>query len=123
MMSQIIYLSERISKMEKDEITHEEKVPEIPTLDLFLDYGPMRIEGLPATELYHDILKKKDVLEKNAGQARFTSPIKLNDGSHISIAVHKLSGYRYHEGSKSPEDRVDDMIGRLTDFVKQNKST
>lgn len=90
------------------------------TLTLFLDYGPVEIEGPVATGLYKEIVDKKNIIERNPSQTRYTSEIELSDGSVTCFSVNKLSGYKYNEGG-SAEDRFSDQLNRLNAFVNEQK--
>lgn len=90
-------------------------------LTLYLDYGPIELDGPVATELYEELRKITEIIERNPSQTRYTREIELSDGSVISFTVNKLSGYKYHKGG-SPEDRFNSQLNRLTDLVKQHKN-
>ena len=89
-------------------------------LTLFLDYGPVEIEGPIATGLYKEIVDKKNIIERNPSQTRYTSEIELSDGSVTCFNVNKISGYKYHKGG-SAEDRFSNQLNRLNAFVNEHK--
>lgn len=89
-------------------------------ITLFLEYGPVEIDGPVATELYKEICDVKKVIERNPSQTRYTKEIELSDGSVTSFTMNKLSGYSYHKGS-SAEERFSDQINRLNAFVNEHK--
>lgn len=92
-----------------------------PKLTLFLDYGPIEIDGPIATGLYKEIVDKKNIIERNPSQTRYTSEIELSDGSVTCFNVNKLSGYQYQKGG-SPDERFNKQLNRLNALVKENKN-
>lgn len=90
-------------------------------LTLYLAYGPVELDGPVATELYEELRKITEIIERNPSQTRYTKEIELSDGSVISFTVNKLLGYKYYKGG-SPEDRFNSQLNRLTDLVNEHKN-
>jgi len=89
-------------------------------LILYLNYGPIEIDGPVATQLYEELRRLAEFVERNPSQTRYTREIELSDGSIASFTMNKISGYTYHKGG-SPDDRFKNTLNRLTDLVNEHK--
>lgn len=89
-------------------------------LTLYLDYGPVEIHGPAATDLYNELQEKKNIIERNPSQTRYTNNITLADGSFACFNVNKMSGYKYYKGG-SPDEQFDKRFNKIKDFVNEHK--